>query len=100
MYFILCCSHIQNAEYIILGQVNAILSATNYLLDVSVGHSLGAHLIYTNIYKLLYSNEVSFDTPVLSRMWNAGITCITHVILLQIVFPPIRILLKAAICIE
>ena len=54
-------------------QVNAILSATYYFLDVSVGHRYGVHLIYTNIYKLLHSTEVSVDLPLLPLMCNASI---------------------------
>ena len=55
----------QNSDYIMVWQVNAILSATDYLFDVSVGQSYGVHLIYTNIYKMLHSTEVSVDLPVL-----------------------------------
>ena len=58
-------SPVQNSDYIMVRQVNAILSATDYLFDVSVGHSYRVHLIYTNIYKMLHSTEVSVDLPVL-----------------------------------
>lgn len=37
---------LQNSDYIVVWQVNAILSAKDYLFDVSVGHSYGVHLIY------------------------------------------------------
>jgi len=56
---------LQNSDYIMVRQVNAILSATDYLFHVSVGHSYMVHLIYTNIYKMLHSTEVSVDLPVL-----------------------------------
>lgn len=40
---------LQNSDYIVVWHINAILSATDYLFDVSVGHSYGVQLIYTNI---------------------------------------------------
>jgi len=56
---------LQNSDYIMVRQVNAILSTTHYLFDVSVGHSYVVHLLYTNIYKMLHSTEVSVDLRVL-----------------------------------
>jgi len=63
---------LQNSDYVMVWQINAILSAKDYLFDVSVGHSYGVHLIYTDIYKMLHSTEVSVDLPVLPWMYNAS----------------------------
>jgi hypothetical protein len=56
---------LQNSDCVMVRQINAILSAKDYLFDVSVGHSYGIRLIYTNIYKMLHSTEASVDLPVL-----------------------------------